>query len=189
MYITDFVFPIGSGETGINLAAVPQFLIDLKMLCNIYIQGLYTDSFQSPAQIQQLERNNINAIKQSVDISLTPYITYLTHLTNESIKCGKNVFLKNNLNCLIRIKHKNREKVDHPIGTTNNRYNGDFYKSTCGCFGKDVSDAHCQSFFGAFSHDYIPKTIYQLEQKKFSNNVCDIKELTKKAFKKLHASY
>jgi hypothetical protein len=106
MYITDFSFPIGPGSTGINLSAVPQFLVDLRTYCNAYIYALYTDTFQSQAQIQQLDRFNILAIKQSVDISIIPYITYLTHLTNDSIKVGKNIFLKNNLEGLIRIKKK-----------------------------------------------------------------------------------
>lgn len=189
IYVTDFCFTIGPGDTGINLSAVPQFLIDLKTNCNVFICGLYTDTFQSQAQIQQLERVGITAFKQSVDISLTPYVTYLTHLQNESIKSGKNIFLKNNLTCLIRVKRKNREKVDHPIGDTNNKYFGDFENSTCGTFAKDCADAHCQSFFGAFSHEYTPTTIYQFENKKFSDNPKDIMDLSKDAYKKLHKFY
>jgi hypothetical protein len=189
MYVTDFTFAIGPNDTGINLAAVPKLLLDIKIKCNAYIFGLYTDTFQSQSQIQELERFQIQTYKQSVDSSLTPYITYLTHLVNESIKCGKNIFLKNNLMCLTRIKNKNREKVDHPIGSTNNRYNGDFDKSECGINAKDVSDAHCQAFFGAYSHNYTPTTIYQIEQKKFSTNMQDIKDLSKDAYKKLHKFY
>ena len=189
MYITDFAFTIGPGYTGINLSAFPQFIIDMKTNCNVNVFGLYTDTFQSETQIQQLERFGVTCFKQSVDTSLSPYLTYLTHLINESIKCGKNIFLKNNLSCLIRIKNKNKEKIDHPSGNTNNKYNGDYINSTCGLYAKDCSDAHCQAFFGAYSHNYTPTTIYQIEQKKFSTNIQDVMDLSKDAYKKLHKFY
>jgi len=189
MYITDFAFVIGPGETGINLSAVPQFLVDLRKYCIISIHGLFTDTFQSQNQIQQLERAQIDAYKQSVDTSLTPYLTYFTHLTNESIKAGKNIFLKNNLSCLVRIKNKNREKIDHPPGNTINKYFGDWENSTAGLYAKDCSDAHCQAFFGAYFHEVLPTTIYQEEQKRLDPTPEDIIDLTNIAYKKLHKFY
>ncbi len=189
IFVTDFSFVIGGGDIGINLSCVPTLLLDIKENCNVNIYGLYTDTFQSQPLIQELERYQIQCVKQSVDETLTPYVTYLTHLTNESIKCGKNIFLKNNLSCLIRTKRKGKEVIDHPKGTTINQYDGNWNTSKCGINAKDCSDSHCQAFFGAYSHQYQPTAIYQLEQKKFSTNSQDVLDLAKDAYKKLHKIY
>ena len=190
IYITDFVFAITPGDHGINLEAPVQFILDLKYKANVYIKALYTDTFQSETQKQQLLRCNIDTVKQSVEDSLNPYIVYLAGLTNETLKCGKNVFLKNNLQCLIKTRGKNgKEKIDHTRGMENNKYNGDFDHSTCGIHAKDVSDAHCQAKFGAYNDEHIPITIYQEEQKRLAPTTEDLIDLTKIAYKKLHKYY
>jgi hypothetical protein len=189
IFVTDFVFAITSGEQGINLEAPIQFILDMKFKANVFIKALYTDTFQSETQKQQLQRYGVETIKQSVDESLNPYLIYLTNLTNETLKCGKNIFLRNNLQSLIRIRKNGKEKIDHTNGVENNRYNGDYEHSTCGIHAKDASDAHCQALYGAYNDQYTPATIYQEEQKKFSLDSAVIMQLSKNAYSKLHNIY
>jgi len=169
VYVADFCFVLNGTESGINLEAPVYFITDMLRLGQVPIYGVASDTFQSASQGQYLERNHIQFIKQSVDRELNPYQFLLTCLENELLKCGKNIFLKNNLQALMRKKDKSgKEKIDHNIGTTNNRYNGDWEKSTCGQYAKDASDSLCQALWLAFQHEHIPSCIYEEENKKFS---------------------
>jgi len=92
---------------------------------------------------------------------------------NEIIKAGKNIFLKNNLNCLILTKNeKGHEKVDHPIAKQIIKYyDGNWNTSTAGLYAKDVSDAVCQALWGAYNdNNYIPSTIYEEENKRLNKD-------------------
>jgi hypothetical protein len=186
MFVTDFVFAITPGDHGVNLEAPIQFLLDMKFKANVYIKALYTDTFESETQKQQLQRYGIDTIKQSVVETLNPYLMLLTYLTTESIKCGRNIFLKNNLQSLMRTRKNGKEKIDHTNGIEINKYVGGFETSSAGIHAKDCSDALAQCVWGAYNDQYQPTTIYQLEQKKFSTNQQDVMDLSKDAYKKLH---
>ena len=186
MYVSDFCFGVVGDEKGINLDAPMYLVLDLIEQSGVNIYGVYSDTFQSPSQKQFAERNGVQFITQSVDRNVTEYQFFLTCLINEIYKSGRNIFLKNNLNCLQIGKKKNgREKVDHPIGQTNNKYNGDWEKSTSGLFAKDVSDAVCQSLWGAYQHNYIPSVCYEDENKRFSGNIEDNAFILKQAMEKI----
>lgn len=168
MYVTDFAFTIGPGKEGINLEAVSEFIMDMVRLGRVRIAGVFIDTFQSESFVQTLNRKQIEATKQSVDTQLEPYMFLLSLISNGQIKAGKNIFLKNNLKSLYRTKAKGasgkiREKIDHSSGTTNNQYYGEWEKATTGSHAKDCSDAVAQWTYAARSSDYIPTTIYQIE--------------------------
>lgn len=170
IYITDFCFTIGTKDNSINLESPFSLITDLRMEAELPMYGVCCDSFQSQSAIQAMERHQIQAIKQSVDTSLNPYQYMLTCLANETFKAGRNIFLKNNLNSLKIIRKDNGDKVDHEKGKTNNIYNGDWNKSTAGCYAKDLSDAGCQALWGAKNHEYRPMTIFEDENQRFSTD-------------------
>jgi hypothetical protein len=186
IYVNDLSCIVKGTDKGINLDAPKYLIIDLLQQAGLPVYAVYSDTFQSESQKQFLERCNVQFLKQSVDRTLSPYQFYLTCLMNGVLKSGKNIFLKNNLNCLMLTRNENgHEKVDHPLGQRNHIYNGDWEKSTAGCFAKDASDADCQTLWGAFQHNYIPSTCYEDENKRLSNNKEDTLDFAKIAIQNL----
>ena len=182
VYVIDFCFGVGGFDSGINLEAPPYLVLDMISKGSTYIRGMYSDTFHSESQKQFLKRNNVEFKKQSVDTDVNPYQYFLTCMVNETIKSGKNIFLKNNLQALMRtVNKKGKEMIDHMKGETNNKYYGDWEHSKCGQYAKDVSDAVCQALWGAFTDEYVPVTLYEDERKKFSVDVEDLHELKNKA--------
>lgn len=175
-YVCDFCFTIGPGDTGINLDAIKLFIMDLVEKGRIIISGAAVDTAFSAALVQALNRYNIPIIHQSVDRTIDPYMSLYSGLLNREIHVGRNIFLKNNLLSLYRMRIKGpngfiREKIDHQIGTTNNRYDGDFEKSTCGIYAKDCSDALCQAYFLAKSlSGILPSTLFEKQNERFIPN-------------------
>lgn len=191
MFIADFCFAVGGVDTGINLEAPTYFIMDLANIGNTPIQGIFVDQFQSQTLIQYLVRNRIKAVKQSVDTTLEPYLFFVNCMMNKAFKSGKNIFLKNNLLSLVRIKMESgKEKVDHIQGKSNNLYNGDFEHSTAGLYAKDVSDAVCQALYGAYlDAEYIPVTVYEDENMKLSTKPEDITPFISAGYGLLHKFY
>jgi hypothetical protein len=189
IYVNDLSCIVKGTDKGINLDAPKYLVIDLLQQAGLPVYAVYSDTFQSESQKQFLERCNVQFLKQSVDRTLSPYQFYLTCLMNGVLKSGKNIFLKNNLNCLMLTRNENgHEKVDHPLGQRNHIYNGDWEKSTAGCFAKDASDADCQTLWGAFQHNYIPSICYEDENKRLSNNKEDTLDFAKIAIQNLFTS-
>jgi hypothetical protein len=189
IYVIDLACAIVGGEKGINLEAVPTLIIDLIGKASLSVYALYIDTFQTETGKQFLERNRVQVIKQSVDREITPYQIFLTLLSNGLIKGGRNIFLKNNLNCLMITKSDSgKDKIDHPIGIVNNKYNGDWEKSTAGLFAKDVSDSLVNAIYGAFVSNTISSTIYQNENKRFSEDKLNQIDLASLAVKNLISS-
>ena len=188
MYIYDFAFGIIGKDTGINLEALTYFILDLIEIGDVWVHGVYGDSFQSQTLIQVLKRHNVLAVKQSVDKIIEPYQTFFTYMINEQIKSGKNIYFKNNLDSLITTKRKGKQVIGHSMGKTENMYTGNWKSSKCGINGKDVSDGGCHAFWGAVNSEIIPTTIYEDENLKFSPEE-DKQPLIESAFKKLHPVY
>lgn len=177
MYVVDFCFILLPGEKGISLDAPTQFILDLRNEGNVYIHSVFADTKESAEQKQFLERNNITFVSQSVDRTVVPYQYLLTCMANETVKAGRNIFLKNNLQGLVLTRRKDKEgnkkgseKIDHIIGTTNNKYFGDWEKSTCGVFAKDASDSLTQAVYGASTIEYVPSTIWEDENYRLDNS-------------------
>lgn len=183
-YIVDFSFPLLAGENGINLEAVQSFIVDLKIKGGILIGGVFVDSFNSAQIKQNLTRYDILVEGQSVDKTIDPYQYFLTLLYSGTVKVGKNVFLKNNLEGLgYKKDNKGKEKIDHNLGETNNTYLGDFYNSNCGINAKDVSDSLVSAVFGAMKKSDSSNIIvnYEEEEKRFNEDFDE--EIKKKKIK------
>jgi len=190
IYVIDFAFGIGAKESAINLEAIGHFINDLNIHGQVLIKKVFSDQFQSASLLQFLNRNNIESVRQSVDMTINPYQYLLTCIFNQIVKCGKNIFLKNNLDSLLIVKDaKDKEKVDHRQGKTNNLYNGDWEHSTCGINAKDLSDAVCQFVWGAKNYEYMPSTIYEEENKLVEAKPEIISKQLDKAWDSLHIFY
>lgn len=185
IYVADFSFAILPKTKSINLEAIVQFVIELRQRGNCGIKGVFVDTYMSEPLKQGLERKNINVTKQSVDEFLEPYQFMLTLMSNGMIKSGKNVYLKNNLFCLQRVKNdKGKEKIDHPKGVVEHTYNGNWNTSLVGVNAKDVSDSLCQAIWGAKQDDsYLPITNYEFENQRYIGDEVIKQDLIKKAIR------
>jgi len=186
IFVHDLCCVIIGAKKETSLEAPIYFIMDLMSKASLPIYGIYTDTFQSRHGKQFLERNHVQIFIQSVDRTINPYMIYLTCLNNGLIKSGRNIFLKNNLQALKVTKSESgKDKIDHEEGTRNQKYNGDWDKSTAGTYAKDCSDTSCNAVFGAFNHQSIPTTIYEMENKRFSDKEGDKKEIATKAIQHL----
>jgi len=188
IYVSDFSFAVGPKDKGISLDAPPCLVLDMIKYASLYVYGIGSDTFESFGQKQFLDRNSIKLVTQTTDKDVSIYQYLYTCLNTGTIKAGRNIFLKNNLNSLVVTKtDKGKEKVDHVNGTLYNLYNGDYDHSKCGINAKDVSDALAQAVFLAYSHDnYIPATCYEDENRRLSTSKEDIQFNVKEAYKKIH---
>jgi len=190
--VLDFAFVIRSGHTGINLQAVEQFILDLKYIGNVFLKLVSSDSFQSATMKQNLNRNDIDTIILSVDRTVDAYINFLNLLYEETVRVGRNIFLKNNMGSLMTTKAtkdtkvKGKEKIDHSKGKMEKIYNGDWTKSSAGKHGKDCSDPCAGVLFNMSNSDIISSTIYEKENMKLSIKVEDKKIIMGDAMEKLH---
>lgn len=189
MFVHDLCCVIVGAKKETSLEAPIYFIMDLIKYASLPIYAIYTDSFQSRQGKQFLERNRVQIIIQSVDKSINPYMIYLTCLNNGVIKSGRNIFLKNNLQALkVTKSDSGKDKIDHEEGTRNQKYNGDWEKSTAGTYAKDCSDTSCNAVFGAFNHSYIPSTVYEVENLRFSDKKEDQNIIVNDALKMLMQS-
>lgn len=169
MYILDFAFCIGPGKNGINLSAIENFILDLKYEGNVFVKYFTSDSFQNVQFKQNLARCGIETSVLSVDRTIDPYLYFINCLHEQIIKCGKNIFLKNNLLSLIIEKNnKGKDKIDHIKGATEHRYYGDFENSQSGINDKDCSDAGAGVIYNMSNSDIIPITFYEEENEKYN---------------------
>lgn len=164
-YVNDMSFAILPGGNGINLDCVGCFAKDLKD-SGIYIYNFIFDSFQSESLSQFLTREGINNQKNSIDKTINPYMNFYQLVLNGQFKTGKNIFLKNNLKSLYRVRKENKEKIDHSMGELVYVYDGDFNKSKCGINAKDVSDSCAQWVFIASQDEIIPLTCWEDENER-----------------------
>lgn len=169
VYVIDFSIAVLPGLNGINLEAINQLIHDLMIEGRTNLINVSADTFNVGALKQFVEREGIIFNGQSVDKTILPYQFLLECLLSDSLKAGKNIFLKNNLLSLYRFTNaKGHEKIDHNKGHTDNKYGGDFDTSKTGINAKDVSDSVCQALYAAHDNDYPPATIYEDENQKAS---------------------
>jgi len=169
VYVYDFVLAILPGENGINLGAITQFIIDLKTKGRVFINAGGIDSFQSQTLIQTLEAKDIKISKHSNTLDNETHYNLLSEMLAGTIKVGRNIFLKNNLQSLYRSKDKNKkvERIIHSTGTSEITYNGDWEMSECGLHHDDCYVAMYQAFWSGHSIDVAPGEIYEDQNRKF----------------------
>lgn len=143
IFVTDFTLVIIPKGGIINLDAIKHFAMDLRDKGNLNIQYISFDAFQSDAQRQWLKRHGFNVEYISVDKRIDPYLNFIDYAFHGRIKCGKNIFYKNNLKSLQLTKRKNTGtvKVDHMKGDLVNEGNADWDTSLIGSNAKDICDA------------------------------------------------
>jgi hypothetical protein len=178
VYVVDFSFPILPGQNGINLDSILQFIIDIKEKGRVHIVQSAIDTFQSEYFVQQLTNKNFNIIKHSTSRDLSSHNNFLKLLLGKIIKSGKNIFLKNNLNSLHRIKDKSNksETVDHSKGNSSLTYNGNWNNSDCGKFHDDVYVSLIQALWCAMQNESLPITVYEDVNAKFGYEEIEIEE-------------
>jgi hypothetical protein len=189
IYVYDFAMALAPGEKGVSLDAPVWLMLDCVSKGNMMFYGIATDSMAAYAgQKQFLDRNRIQMVTHTTDKDISLYQYLYTCLNNRTIKGGRNIFLKNNLNSLVITKsEKGKDKIDHIHGIEENKYNGDYEHSKCGINAKDVSDALSQAVYLAYSHDnYVPCTCYEEENRRLSLRKEDIELNLKDAYKKIH---
>ncbi|MCP4650377.1 MAG: hypothetical protein GY853_09910 [PVC group bacterium] len=192
IYVLDFAFCIAPGKAGINLAAIENFVLDLKYEGNVFIKYFTSDSFQNAQFKQSLLRNKIEASVLSVDRTLDPYLFFINCLFDETVKSGRNIFLKNNLlSLIIEADNKGKEKIDHIKGKTEHKYFGDWEYSQAGINDKDCSDGSAGVVYDMQNSEIVPTTIYEEENKKHSEIVTNIddSEIMKKALLNIRTTY
>lgn len=144
MYVIDFTIAIVPDSNRVNLAAIEEFIRDLRYLGNMTIAKVSFDRFQSSVTIQNLKRDKFDVENLSVDRTTGPYLNLLSLLNRRRIVCGKNIFFKNNLKSLIlsHTKGNNNAKIDHDSSSAQVLVGDpDWDTSFIGYYGKDVSDS------------------------------------------------
>lgn len=142
-YVVDFTITIVPGKERINLAAIEEFIKDLRYIGNINITKVSFDRFQSSVTLQNLKRDKFEVENLSVDRTTGPYLNFISLLNRRKISCGKNIFLKNNLKSLFLVHTKGGNvKIDHDSSSAQViAGNPDWDSSYIGYYGKDVSDS------------------------------------------------
>jgi len=182
IYVCDFCFAVLPGENGINIESVGYFIKDL-FESGVAFANVVFDTFQSEQLSQFLTRNTIPNFKNSVDTSLNPYLNLYSLLISKQVKSGKNIFLRNNLKSLYRMRNqKKQERIDHSKGTLEYKYFNDWDTSKCGTHAKDVSDAMTNWIYVASQDDYLPMVSYEDENEKMKKiiNVNNFSDTEKK---------
>jgi hypothetical protein len=163
VYVTDFTLAIPPNKKRINMDAIKLFIHDLRRYGNIKIGCISFDRFSSEPTIQYLKLHGFNVENLSVDITMSPYLNYVSLMEQNRVKMGRNIYMKNNLKSLriVETPRAKKKKIDHLIGTidsTNASTEWDI--SRIGYYAKDISDAVVASvelavMYGSKSPRYI----------------------------------
>lgn len=165
IYVTDFTIAISPEKGRINLDAIRYFLQDLRDLGKVPIEKITFDQYQSSSTLQYLKEKGFDAGRLSVDNDVKPYFAYISLISSEKIKCGKNIFLKNNLKSLQEVRtNSGKKKIDHTKGKVVYYDGADWKLSNMGKFAKDISDAHCGAIWNAI-HSFVGVPRYAWEEK------------------------
>ena len=163
IYVTDFTIAISPEKGRINLDAIRYFILDLRELGHMHLAKVTFDQYQSSSTIQFLKDKGFVCERLSVDADPKPYYAYISLISSKKLKCGKNIFLKNNLKSLQEVRTQSgKKKVDHTKGKTIYYDGGVWNQSNMGKFAKDVSDSHCGATWNAI-HAFIgiPRYVWE----------------------------
>ena len=131
MYIADFIIKVTSPNR-ISLESIQKFISDLNEIFAINIRKITADQYQSTGMLQFLEKNRIaeKVERLSVDRHRTQYDVLSSLISEGLFKCGKEKFLKEQLENIFIANNK-------PFSTPGMR--------------KDVADTCCGSVYNAHS--------------------------------------
>jgi hypothetical protein len=161
--VHDFTLAVTGGQNArINLDAFRTFPEDLRNLGKVDLQSITFDRFQSSTTVQYLKEQGFNARQFSVDTSVDPYISYAALINIGNIKCGRNIFLKNNIKSLQEIRTTGgKRKIDHTLGKIVRDDGAYWGTSQMGMYAKDVSDCcAATSYLIVHEDEGTPQYIY-----------------------------
>lgn len=144
IYVVDFTIAIVPSKERVNLAAIEEFIRDLRSKGNINITKVSFDRFQSAVTVQNLKRDKFEVENLSVDRTTGPYLNLISLMNRRKIVVGKNIFLKNNLKSLYIVHRAKSEgvKIDHDSSAAQVLAGDSNWDSSyIGYYGKDVSDS------------------------------------------------
>jgi hypothetical protein len=170
IYVTDFSIAIVPNKKRINLDAIKFFVKDLRDIGNLNLRHISYDKFESESSQQWLIREGFEVERLSVDLTMSPYLSYINLINTGLHKCGRNIYLKNNLKSLGIFETKGgKKKVDHLKGKLVENDNGDWDNSLMGYWSKDLSDATtasvelCKKYAGLPSYVWDDKMMSIVE--------------------------
>jgi len=168
VYVTDFTIVLVPKGGLINLDAVKFFIMDLRRLGGLNIKHVSFDNYQSESTKQALTRAGFNMVYVSVDKNNESYLNWIDLVIHKRWFCGKNIFVKNNMNSLYFAKRKTTGtvKVDHFPGDLNYDWqNGSWNTCTAGVNAKDCTDAIAANIeiINTYITDFIPNKIWRAD--------------------------
>ena len=184
IYVIDFTLVILPTKEEINLEAIYDLILCMKKYGRINIRMTSFDQFQSSDIRQRLNRHDIESIRYSVDISPESYMSAISAMSQNRIKMGQNLIIKNNMKSLVSRKMANgKTKVDHEQGDWVDLNNNDWNTSRMGYYGKDGTDSMVASIaladlYGTDNADYIWNESLELQKRENPKELLekDIKE-------------
>jgi hypothetical protein len=189
IYVTDFTLLISPEKGRINLDSIRYFIEDIRDKGRLNIAVVTFDQYQSTAAIQYLKDKNFNVGRLSVDRDPKPYYTYISLMSSGKIKCGRNIFLKNNIKSLQEIRQSSgKKKIDHTIGKNVYWDGGVWEMSEMGKFAKDASDSHCGAIWNCI-HNFTSIPLYVWEQNSEEKKEKRIDTIKSKLLKELSEKY
>lgn len=201
--IGDFTIVISPAKKRkINFESIFYFIEDLRNKGGIFLKrtkvknkdgklvnkdyGKITfDRFESGPARQRLERKGFPVDRLSVE-GINPYLTLVSWMSNNRVKCGRNIILKNNLKSLVEIRtDKGRKKIDHLQGQIVYDDGGDWDLSIMGINAKDCSDTFCGAVWNSIQwFEGVPRYQWKenipINKKIFSKNR-NVTEIEKKS--------
>lgn len=170
VFVTDFTIVIIPKGGIINLDAIKFFIEDLVKLGNLNIRHASYDGFQSQPSIQYLARRGIEVEQVSVDRTNGPYLNFIDYVFHNRYFCGKNLYLKNNMQSIQMVKRKKKgdTKIDHTQGEIVTDGDGTWENDTRGINAKDALDSVVASIelINLHSNEFIPYTIWKPDSSK-----------------------
>lgn len=140
--VTDFSITIIPKGSRINQDAIKFFIRDLRDKGNLDIAYFSFDSHQSEGCRQYLERIGFTYEYVTADKNNEPYNLLIDRIWQGTWKCGKNIFVKNNLRSLHWTKRANSgtSKIDHFHGDVQLVGDQEWSTSQIGYNAKDNTD-------------------------------------------------
>jgi len=169
VYIIDFSLVLMPTKEEINLDSIKYLIMDMYKYGNINFKKISFDQFQSKSSMQYLLRNGFDVERLSVDLTVEPYMSFISYMQQDRVKMGKNIVMKNNLKSLINSQKSGKLKVDHKQGEFFDLTNLDWSTSKAGYYGKDLSDSvvacvTLADMYGTNNADYIWEEILEDEK-------------------------
>lgn len=148
-YVVDFIMKITSPDR-IDIEKIQDFIYDLVKKYNVRVATITADQFQSAQLLQYCIKNNLALIytkRQSVEISLNPYLVTAQIVNKGYLRIGKAPLLRKQLSSL------QIDSLGNLVTTER----------------KDIADALCGALFAAYENRAdLPTTMFSMRENSLS---------------------